>query len=408
MNIKIIKKEEIPRYDINDLFGEMKVKFVDYSDGFLLVKTKRFWFLDIKNNKLFGPFKEANMFNNDLARVVDLEDNLKYMKKDGSFIKSKVINGVSRNYCSNKLVSKNEREFYIYDNKGRLINKIEAKNVNDFSGPYAASLLEDEKGLYYKYLDSFGNLTNMRRYERLYDFNEYLAIGKPFQDYKSENSTIYHIFDEDLDIIGKFKAASIIGGKFVNGLCIITNWDRDGFLKFGYANEYGEYQIPCMYDMAYNFSDGLAKVKLNAKYGYIDENNNMVLHNMFDEASDFINGLAVVKYNGLWYIINKLGEFVLSTYTEKPTIIEDMIFFDDNTYLPIKDLDKKYKVQIVSSENKIECSFDSSEKRDKFYDEQIYKLNKSMADIKKFEDDSSKELFSQIERTIKTKKLINK
>lgn len=408
MNVKIIKKEEIPRYNIDDLFSEMKVKFIDYSNGFLLVKTKRYWFLDMKNEKLFGPFKEADMFKNDLARIVDLDDKVKYLKKDGSFNKYSGPSTSKRNYSSNKLVLKNKSEFHIYDNNGRLINKVEAKNVKDFSGPYAVCEFEDESGLYYKYINSFGNLADMRKYAMLYDFNEQIAIGKPIQDFKSANSTIYHIFDDDLNIIAKFKAAKIIGNKFVNGLCIITNWDKDGFLKFGFVNEYGEYQIDCKYDMAYEFSDSLARIKLDGKYGFIDEQDNLVIHNMFDEASDFVNGLSAVKYNGLWHIINKKGEFVLFEYHQKPIIIDDIIVFEDNTYLPIKDLNKIYKVQITNNDNKIECNFDSEEKRDKFYDEQVYKLNKNLSDIKKFEDDSSKELFLQVQRAIKTKNLIKR
>ena len=213
MDLKIIKKKEIPRYKIDDLFGEMKTKFIDYSNGFLLVKTKRYWFLDIRNDKLFGPFKEASMFKNNLARVVDLEDNIRYMRKDGTFNKYSEVSKTKRNYNSNKLISKEDNEFHVFDVNGRLINKIIAKNIKDYSGPYAIAEFDDENGLYSKYLDSFGNVANMKRYEKLYDFNEGLAIGKPFQDYKSSNRTIYHIFDDNLDIISKFKASNIIGDK---------------------------------------------------------------------------------------------------------------------------------------------------------------------------------------------------
>lgn len=406
MQIKINKVNEIPKYNFNDLFDDMNVNFIDYKDGMLLVKTKRYWFFDIKNNKIFGPFKEASMFKNDLARVVTLENKEKYMKKDGSFNKYSEITFSKRSYSCNKLISKIEQELFIFDNNGRVINKISAKNAKDYSGSYSVAEFENDNKSYFKYINSFGEIADMRKYEKLGDFNEHLAIGKPFQEFKNPNSIIYHIFDEDLDIIDKFKAASIIGEKFVNGLCIITNWDSDGFLKFGYVNEYGKYQIPCIYDMAYDFSDGLARVKLDGKYGYIDENNNMLLHNMFDEAHDFINGLAAVKMNGLWHIINKKGEFVLFGIHERIRIFDDIIVFDSNKYLPIKELDKIYKVKISYKDLCAEMSFDNEDKRDKFYDEQIYKLNKIKSETTRFEDDSYKELFSQIERTIKTKRIM--
>ena len=408
MKYKITKSLGIPRYNFNDLFGNEKIKHIDYKDGIFLIKTKSYYFLDYYNEKIFGPFKEANMFKNEFARIVDFDNNVKYMRKDGSFNKYSKLNGSRRNYSSNKLISKNNSEFYIYDNNGRLINKLEAKNVKDFSGPYAVSEFEDNIGTFFKYINSFGNITDMRKYEYLSDFNENISVGKPFQDFKAANSIIYHIFDDELNIISKFKSAGVIGNKFVNNLCIITNWDKDDNLKFGYVNDYGEYQIPCKYDMAYNFSDGLARVKLDGKYGYIDENDNLVIHTMFDEASDFINDLAVVKYNNLWHIIDKEGKFKLFGYKEKLEIKDDMIIFLDNTYLPIKDLNKIYKVEIKNSENKIEYNFDSEEKRDKFYNEQNYQLNKVLSEVNKFRDDSFDDLFSQTKRTIKTKMLINK
>lgn len=50
------------------------------------------------------------------------------------------------------------------------------------------------------------------------------------------------------------------------GLC---SFKRDG--KYGYNDKDVKEVIPCIYDSAEEFSNGLAKVKLNDRWGYINK-----------------------------------------------------------------------------------------------------------------------------------------
>ena len=61
------------------------------------------------------------------------------------------------------------------------------------------------------------------------------------------------------------------------------------------------------YDDAYNFSEGLALVKLNGKYGYIDKQGNEVIPLKYDYANNFLEGLALVRLNGKYGYIDKQG-----------------------------------------------------------------------------------------------------
>ncbi|BAY76156.1 serine/threonine protein kinase [Nostoc linckia NIES-25] len=66
------------------------------------------------------------------------------------------------------------------------------------------------------------------------------------------------------------------------------------------------------YDEAYDFSEGLARVKVDGKWGYIDRIGSFVIQPQFDEAEDFSEGLAVVWIAGQNRgYIDKTGTFVI-------------------------------------------------------------------------------------------------
>lgn len=71
--------------------------------------------------------------------------------------------------------------------------------------------------------------------------------------------------------------------------------------KWGYCNRNKEVTIPCQYDYAGLFSEGLAVVRLNKKYGFIDKKGKEVIPITYDYAYDFSEGLAEVG------LINKKG-----------------------------------------------------------------------------------------------------
>ncbi|KAB8333519.1 protein kinase, partial [Scytonema tolypothrichoides VB-61278] len=66
------------------------------------------------------------------------------------------------------------------------------------------------------------------------------------------------------------------------------------------------------FDGVFNFSDGLAKVKIDGKWGYIDKNGTEVIRPQFDEADNFSEGLAVAWIFGQNRgYIDKTGRFVI-------------------------------------------------------------------------------------------------
>ena len=82
--------------------------------------------------------------------------------------------------------------------------------------------------------------------------------------------------------------------------------------KYGFADESGKVVIPCEWDYAFCFSEGLAKVTdADGKCGFIDKTGKVVIPCQWEDAWSFSEGLAQVKdADGQWWIIDKTGKVV--------------------------------------------------------------------------------------------------
>ncbi|MEM7037403.1 MAG: WG repeat-containing protein [Bacteroidota bacterium] len=67
--------------------------------------------------------------------------------------------------------------------------------------------------------------------------------------------------------------------------------EADG--EYGYFNLKGERLFPGVFEDAYPFSEGLARVTLDGRYGYVNLKGEFVIPNTFLMASDFSDGLAL-------------------------------------------------------------------------------------------------------------------
>lgn len=82
--------------------------------------------------------------------------------------------------------------------------------------------------------------------------------------------------------------------------------------KWGYIDRLHRVVVPHMYDLAWDFNEGLACVgigeKGNDKYGYIDRQGNVVIPLIYDSPAEFIDGVAYVKKGGKHGTINTEGK----------------------------------------------------------------------------------------------------
>ena len=101
--------------------------------------------------------------------------------------------------------------------------------------------------------------------------------------------------------------------------------------KWGYINKTGKTAITPQFDDAYAFSEGLARVNFGGrlewtgkgktavlsmiaggKWGYIDRTGKLVLPPAYQLASDFSEGLAAVMVDKRWGYVDKSGRFAVA------------------------------------------------------------------------------------------------
>ncbi len=81
--------------------------------------------------------------------------------------------------------------------------------------------------------------------------------------------------------------------------------------KWGYVDAQGNTVIPCKYDWAGSFREGLAAVELNDKWGFIDQQGNTVIPCKYDDVGFFSEDLVRVELNFKWGYIDKQGNEVI-------------------------------------------------------------------------------------------------
>jgi hypothetical protein len=67
--------------------------------------------------------------------------------------------------------------------------------------------------------------------------------------------------------------------------------------KWGFCTPDKKIVIDCVYDEAFQFFEGLVKVKLNGKYGFIDKKSKVIIPIEYEKASNFKNGEAYTAVN---------------------------------------------------------------------------------------------------------------
>ena len=98
---------------------------------------------------------------------------------------------------------------------------------------------------------------------------------------------------------------------FSEGLSRVRHGDWENG-KWGFINAQGELVVPCIYDEAEEFSEGFAPVEQNDKYGFINTQGEVIAPCVYDDADCFSEGLAKVKQNGKYSIINTEGNVIVA------------------------------------------------------------------------------------------------
>lgn len=84
--------------------------------------------------------------------------------------------------------------------------------------------------------------------------------------------------------------------------------------KWGFIDKNGQQVIGPTYDVAEDFSEGLASVGIKGddgyKYGYINPRGDLVIQAIYDTPANFIEGIAYVIHDDHAHYIDKNGKEV--------------------------------------------------------------------------------------------------
>jgi len=191
-----------------------------------------------------------------------------------------------------------------YDLEGLAKACNESKEVSSFHEGLAAIRKDGKWG----FMDKTGKIVIPTIYSSARDFHEGLAAvskdGKSGYIDKEGNVILPFNFQDASDFIGGY--ANVVGGedsvffcvidkmgipiplegydfgKCSDGLFRVTSYEND---KCGYVDAKGQAVIPFLYDSAFDFEEGVAKVIKNDKYGFIDKSGRIVIPFNEDENS---------------------------------------------------------------------------------------------------------------------------
>ncbi len=144
------------------------------------------------------------------------------------------------------------------------------------------------------------------------------------EDFYQENSTVkWGIFDKNQNKVLDFDYDFIL---YIDDDDIDK---QDSFIalnkgdKYGMADVNGHIIKEPIYDNFSNYSEGLSAVCINDKWAYIDMQGNQIIPFKFDMAGDFSDGVAIVKNDGKYGILTKP---ILSSNSAKENEAVNAIF----------------------------------------------------------------------------------
>lgn len=91
---------------------------------------------------------------------------------------------------------------------------------------------------------------------------------------------------------------------------LIPHMDKNK--KWGYVDHSDNIIIPCNFDYAGEFNEGLAPIAVEGKYGYIDKNGTLAIDTIYDDACVFSHGRAAVRVGTHYGYISHSGLMIIA------------------------------------------------------------------------------------------------
>jgi len=147
------------------------------------------------------------------------------------------------------------------------------------------------------YINTKGELVIMDKYDGVREFSEGLAAV----NYQGQ----WGYIDVNGRTVIDFTYRSAFA--FHDGIARVQDFDQ----KYWYVDRTGKVLNQQGLTLAYDSSDGLARIKLDKGYNFISMSGDTLLDESYQGARDFEYGLAVIKNFGYYGVISTTGDFVI-------------------------------------------------------------------------------------------------
>ncbi len=335
-----------PRFEEVRLLSTMRSMGNDYLDVFAVKADSRWGVVDKEGNILVAPQYSAILYK-------------------GEGLLQAVAGGAE--YEGGLIPATKGGKWGVLDRQGRVLIVPRFDSVDDF----ADGMARVEEGEKYGYIDKDGKLAIPPQYDHIWGFRDGLAVVKENGKYgyidKSGTTVIAPQYEyQDVRLFSEGLAAVKVGGKwgyidkkgrmviapqfseardFEGGLAVVRPSGKAGainragemviepvfddlFLTAGaptmglvYENNYTTSRCVFMdksgklltpwYDVAWDFQEGIAKVRVDGKFGFIDTTGKMVIEPQFSHASRHCqNGLVFVERDGKRGFRDKEGRWL--------------------------------------------------------------------------------------------------
>lgn len=368
------------RYDRKDVDGLKEFFYISEEEARIVLEedwhtshVDIYFFVDPINNKILGPYTEAEPFSCGLASV---DEGTKVIDKQGNIVMTPEEIHTKydvQSICSFKNDIAVARIFINYD---------------DWNG-HSVFLNTNRKfihnGRYYDLADDFSDDVAIVCKDKV----QYIMDKKGNMRMNPLENTLLARYDEG----------------FSEGLCSIYSFETE---KYGFIDKNFNIVIPMEYDGVKSFSCGLCAVRKDDKWGYIDKEGNVKIPFIFDEASSFKNGVAVVNRKVKNRVSEKIesalinieGKIILDYTGDDIDIYDDVIVVNNLEYVPIKDMKISYSVRINKGYDFVDKSFDSLDEREMYFELASKEIENSNSDYKEKVLAIKKEVYSDLDKKL--------
>jgi hypothetical protein len=283
-------------------------------------KTGKYGYIDTTGKFVVNPqFDDAGEFSEGLSwvRIGDIETGkFGFINNNGKFVISPQYDNVT-DFSEGFAAIKINGKYYYINNRGKIVfpqrkqkhirygneimtNIIEQgfDDVSFFSDSLAAVQIGEKWG----YIDQKGRIAVSPQFDDAYEFSDGVAqviisnkcgyinkLGKFIINPQFDSPQLFLRHSSDIRVSPLSKSHK--EKYFSEGLAVVRMNNGKG-VKYGYIDREGKFVINPQFELAENFSEGLAAVKVNGKWGYINKTGMFVITPKFDLADNFELGLV--------------------------------------------------------------------------------------------------------------------